>query len=501
MKILSSKQMHEADVYTTEHELISSIDLMERAASRFFEYISETYPQRTSFCIFCGKGNNGGDGLAIARMLANQGKEVTVFIVNYTDSASNDFLTNYERLLEMQSEHCKIIELAEFQKITIPQKAIIIDGIFGSGLNRPITGFTAEYISFINTLPNKKIAIDIPSGLFADEPTPSNAVVFCANETVTFQAPKLQFLFAENQPFVGKLTIADIQLKNPFAEAETPFEFVTRNTINIRPRNQFAHKGTFGHALLVSGSFGKIGAAELASKACLRTGCGLLTTHCPSCGYEILQIAVPEAMVSVDENEKLISNIPDSSSYSAIGIGPGIGSNTITVNALRTFLQTNTKPLVLDADALNCIAQNPDLWQFVPQQTIITPHPGEFDRLTHKHTTCYERFETQRAFAKEHSCIVVLKGHYTSIATPDGMVYFNSTGNPGMATAGSGDVLTGMILSLLAQQYSPIEAAKIGVFLHGMAGDCAAEKNGEISLIASDIIENISTALRKLMLE
>ena len=501
MKILSSKQMHEADAYTIEHEPISSIDLMERAASRFFEYISETYPQPTSFCIFCGKGNNGGDGLAIARMLAKQGKEVIVFIVNYTDSASDDFLTNYERLLEIQSEHCKIIELAEFQKITIPQKAIIIDGIFGSGLNRPITGFTAEYISFINTLPNKKIAIDIPSGLFADEPTPSNAIVFCANETVTFQAPKLQFLYAENQPFVGKLTIADIQLKNPFSETETPFEFVTRNIINIRPRNQFAHKGTFGHALLVSGSFGKIGAAELASKACLRTGCGLLTTHCPSCGYEIMQIAVPEAMVSVDGNEKLISNIPDSSSYSAIGIGPGIGTNTVTVNALRTFLLTNTKPLVLDADALNCIAQNPDLWQFVPQQTIITPHPGEFDRLTHKHTTCYERFETQRAFAKEHSCIVVLKGHYTSIATPDGTVYFNSTGNPGMATAGSGDVLTGMILSLLAQQYSPIEAAKIGVFLHGMAGDCAAEKNGEISLIASDIIENISTALRKLMLE
>lgn len=501
MKILSSKQMHEADAYTIEHEPVSSIDLMERAATRFFEYISKTYPNKTEFCVFCGKGNNGGDGLAIARMLASQGKGVTVYIVNYTDSASDDFLTNYERLLEMQSEHCKIIELAEFQNITISQETIIIDGIFGSGLNRPITGFTADYISFINTLPNPKIAIDIPSGLFADEPTPAGAVVFCANDTITFQSPKLQFLFAENQRFVGKLTIADIQLKNPFHETETPFEFVTRTGINIQPRNQFAHKGTFGHALLVSGSFGKIGAAELASKACLRTGCGLLTTHCPSCGYEIMQIAVPEAMISVDENEKLLSTIPDSSPYSAVGIGPGIGTNEITVNALRTFLQTNPKPLVLDADALNCIAQNPDMWQFVPQHTIITPHPGEFDRLTHKHTTCYERFETQRTFAKEHSCIVVLKGHYTSIATPDGTVYFNSTGNPGMATAGSGDVLTGMILSLLAQQYSPIEAAKIGVFLHGMAGDCAAEKIGEISLIASNIIENIGTSLRKLMRE
>ncbi|MBR7034875.1 MAG: NAD(P)H-hydrate epimerase, partial [Bacteroidales bacterium] len=319
MKILSSKQMHESDAYTIEHEPITSIDLMERATTRFFEYISKTYPNKTEFCVFCGKGNNGGDGLAIARMLASQGKGVTVYIVNYTDSASDDFLTNYERLLEMQSGHCKIIELAEFQNITISQKTIIIDGIFGSGLNRPITGFTADYISFINTLSNKKIAIDIPSGLFADEPTPAGAIVFCANETITFQSPKLQFLFAENQRFVGKLTIADIQLKNPFSETETPFEFVTRNTINIRPRNQFAHKGTFGHALLVSGSYGKIGAAELASKACLRTGCGLLTTHCPSCGYEIMQIAVPEAMVSVDENENLLSTIPDSSPYSAVG--------------------------------------------------------------------------------------------------------------------------------------------------------------------------------------
>ena len=240
-----------------------------------------------------------------------------------------------------------------------------------------------------------------------------------------------------------------------------------------------------------------MGAATLAAKACLRTGCGLVTAHIPQRGYEILQIAVPEAITSIDTNNEFCSHIIESTPYSAIGIGPGIGTNPITVNALQTFLQGNDKPTVLDADALNCISQNPQLWQYIRPNTILTPHPGEFDRLTHKHTTCYERFETQKQLAKDHSCIVVLKGHYTSIATPDGNVFFNSTGNPGMATAGSGDVLTGIILSLLAQKYSPLEAAKIGVFLHGLAGDCAAEKIGTISIIASDIIENISSAVTK----
>lgn len=495
MKILSSKQMHEADAYTIKQEPIESIELMERASNRFFEHISQKYSNQKNYCIFCGKGNNGGDGLAIARMLVLNDKNVTVFIVNYTDSASDDFMTNYERLLELQNLDCKIIELAEFQEITIPQEAIIIDGIFGSGLNRPITDFTAKYITFLNSLPNKRIAIDIPSGLYSDNPIEQNAVAFRADETITFQAPKLQFMFAENEQFVGQLTIADINLRNPFSEKETPFEYVTINDITLKKRTNFSHKGTFGHALLVSGSYGKMGAAVLASKACLRSGCGLLTTHVPQCGYEILQIAIPEAMASIDNDAKIISYLPSVEKYSAIGIGPGIGTDETTAQAFKIFLQENTKPLVLDADALNILAQNQDFWKLIKPNTILTPHPGEFDRLTHKHTNCYERYQTQIKVSKEHSCIIVLKGHHTSVSTPDGKIYFNSTGNPGMATAGSGDVLTGIILSLLAQKYEPLEAAKIGVFLHGMAGDfCKPEE----SLIASDIIENLPNAFREI---
>ncbi len=493
MKILTAKQMHEADAYTIKTEPIDSIDLMERASNRLFEHISQKYPNLEKYCIFCGKGNNGGDGLALARMLLLNDKEVSVFIVNYTDSASEDFMTNYERLLEIQNENCEITELSEFHQITISNDAIIIDGIFGSGLNRPIVDFTAQYISFLNTLQNTKITIDIPSGLYADKPIETNAIVFHADETITFQSPKLQFMFAESSQYIGNLTIADINLLNPFSENETPFEFLTTENIQLKKRDNFSHKGTFGHALLVSGCYGKMGAAVLASEACLRTGCGLLTTHSPKCGYEILQISIPEAMVSLDKNQETITNIPNDEKYSAIGIGPGIGTDEQTCNALKNFLKQNNKPLVLDADALNILAQNPDLWQYIKPNTILTPHPGEFDRLTHKHTTCYERFETQKELAKEHNCIVILKGHNTSIATPNEPIFFNSTGNAGMATAGSGDVLTGIITSLLAQHYEPIEAAKTGVFLHGFAGDCATNYQNE-PILARDIIENIRTA-------
>lgn len=497
MQILSSKQMHEADAYTIANEPIASIDLMERAARECYLYLSQNHNTKR-YVIFCGKGNNGGDGLAIARMLTFAGKQVTVVILNFSQSASNDFTTNKNRLSALEGNNCEIIEVTDFQQIETPHDAIIIDCMFGSGLNRPIRGFTADYISYINNLPNHTVAIDIPSGLFADVPISENAIVLEADETLTFQSPKLQFLFAENHRFVGKLTIFDIHIQSPFSDAETPYQFITQNNIHIQTRDIFGHKGTYGHALLVAGSYGKMGAATLAAKACLRTGCGLVTAHIPQRGYEIMQIAVPEAITSIDTDTDICSHIIDSTPYSAIGIGPGIGKNKLTVNALQTFLQENDKPTVLDADALNCIAQNPQLWQYIRPNTIITPHPGEFDRLTHKHSTCYERLESQKQLAKEHSCIVVLKGHYTSIATPDGCVFFNSTGNPGMATAGSGDVLTGIILSLLAQKYCPLEAAKIGVFLHGLAGDCAAEKIGTISLIASDIIENIGSALIKM---
>lgn len=495
MYILSSLQLHEADAFTIKNEPIGSCDLMERAANHFVTAVLQDFPDTETFFIFCGKGNNGGDGLATARLLAQKGKTVHTCIVHYTDKESNDFQTNYTRLQNLQQENCHIHNLTEFQHITIPTNAIVIDALFGSGLNRPVSGIVAQYVDFLNKMPNRRIAIDIPSGLFADVQQNSDAIIFKADKTYTFNSPKLQFLFAENSQYVGSIQILDILLQHPFNENETPYRYIEAKDIHIKKRDAFSHKGTFGHALLVAGSHGKVGAAVLASKACLRTGCGLLTTHVPSCGYDILQTAVPEAMTDTDKNFEKITSIPCKETFSAVGIGPGIGTDEQTKNALQEFLSQNTKPLVLDADALNIISENPDIWNLIKPNTIITPHPGEFDRLTHKHTNTFERFETQKQFAKEHNCIVVLKGHHTSIATPDGNVFFNSTGNPGMATAGSGDVLTGIILSLLAQHYEPCKAAVYGVFLHGLAGDCSKQNE---TLIASDIIENLKNAFSEL---
>lgn len=495
MQILSSQQIHEADAFTISHEPITSIDLMERAAKKFYDILISKFSSKSQFVILCGKGNNGGDGLAIARMLCNSGYNVSVFIINYTHNASDDFLQNYERLLQVSFENCSINEISDFQKIPIDANAIIIDGIFGSGLNRPISNFTANIISYINSLPNLKIAIDIPSGLYADKPIETNDIVFKADETITFQAPKFQFLFAENSQFTGNVTIADINLLSPFPDNDIS-DFFTSH-ITLPSRDNFSHKGTFGHALLVSGCYGKMGAAILASKACLRSGCGLLTTHIPYRGYQVMQTAFPETMVSIDQNPEYISSIPNDEKYAAIGIGPGIGTNETTTQAIAQFLKDNKKPLVIDADALNILASNQDLLQYINANTILTPHPGEFDRLTHKHFSGFERFKSQKQFAIEHHCIVILKGHYTSIVLPNGKAYFNSTGNAGMATAGSGDVLTGIITSLLAQGYSPEDAAICGVFLHGRAGDFALENNSMETLVASDIISNLWKAFKK----
>lgn len=512
MKILSAQQIREVEAYTIQTKGLELGKLMEKAADKFVEELKLTLfndiigDAFTNFVyIFCGKGNNGGDGLAIARKLIKQKAfedcEIFVFILNTSPNASEEFSLNYKRLIEIDNEqlHIRFFNNTEVNQIIedIGIDDIVIDAIFGTGLNRPITGFIADIITAINARKCKfKYAVDIPSGLYADKPITKNDVVFKATKTITFNAPKLQFMFADNAEYIGDFYIKDIDLLIPRKRFELPITFVTECSLPLR--KPFSHKGTFGHALLVAGSYGKMGAATLATKACLTTGCGLITTHIPQCGYTILQISVPEAMASIDTNEEFISEFPDTDKYTAIGIGPGLGTNKRTINAFAEFLRTNTKPLVIDADALNILALQEDLWQCIPQNTIITPHPGEFDRLTHKHSNCYERYCTQIQFAKEHNCIVVLKGHNTSICTPDGQIFFNSTGNPYMATGGSGDTLTGIILSLLTQGFSPLFSAVTGVFLHGKAGDNTLECSGISTITASNLIASIPGVIDEL---
>lgn len=497
MKILSVEKIREADAYTIENEPISSIDLMERAASTIYEwFMKRCKSKEVSVKIFCGVGNNGGDGLALARMLFFTDIIPQVFMVRLSDKMSRDCEFNFNRLKEeTEVPIYDIFSDEDFPQIS--DNEIIIDAVFGSGLNRKVEGFAAELIRHLNNNKAVRIAIDIPSGLSADTIYTSyqHDAIFKADYTLSFQFPKLSFMFPENDVFVGRWEVLDIGLHKDYIEAAETMNFYTTEDVAmpiLRKRSKFSHKGTYGYAFLVAGSEGKTGAALLAAEACLRTGVGLLTAHLPKSAVLPMQIYLPEAMIDIDKSDAHCSEINDILSYTAIGAGPGLGKDAETVIALKKIIQEATVPLVLDADALNIIADNPTWLSFLPDKTILTPHPKEFERLFGKTYNSYERLEIQRKMSAVHNIIIVLKGAHTAITFPNGSCFFNSTGNPGMATAGSGDVLTGMILSLLAQRYMPEEAALLGVYLHGKAGDKAAEEKGEMSMIARDIIRNIS---------
>ncbi|MGD1843417.1 MAG: NAD(P)H-hydrate dehydratase [Thermonemataceae bacterium] len=499
MKILLATQIRELDQYTITHEPIASIDLMERASNAFVTCFIEEIQIDTKRLIkvFCGTGNNGGDGLAIARLLSNQGYEVEVFVVRYTDKTSKDFDVNYERL-------ARIAQINDVRQDTdipsIEEEDCVIDALFGTGLSREITGIAKEVVQQINESKAMVVAVDIASGLQADQATLSPIVVK-PNSTVSFQMPKLAHLQPNNALFTGKLYLVEIGLHTSFLEkATTTYFYTTIEDIKriYQPRKQHTHKGTFGHALLIGGSYGKVGAVILNAQACLRVGVGLLTVHVPQCAYTILQSTVIEAMVHVDRHEKVFSEIPSVNGYKTIGVGSGLGTHEKSLEALEALLTVYRSPLVIDADALNLLARHPYLMDKVPPYSILTPHPKEFERLVQTSSDDWERFHLLRAFCKSYQVIVVLKGHHTAIAHPEGQIYFNTTGNAGMATAGSGDVLTGMLTGLLAQGYAPLEASRLGVYLHGLAGDIAAHSYGEEALIASDIIQNVGSAYKRI---
>lgn len=465
MKILSIDKVRQADQYTIQNEPISSEGLMERAAGQVFEWLMAHIQKDNKVKIFCGAGNNGGDGLVVSRRLSEVGRPNQVYLLRDFQSA------------------------ADFP--AIEENDIIIDALFGSGLNRPVEGLAAELIRYLNAQQAIRISIDIASGLFADSPSP-DAAIFKPDYTLTFQMPKLAFMMPENDPYVGKLVVLDIQLHPKYLlEVETNNFLVDKEMIQpmIHHRPKYSHKGTYGHALLVAGSEGKTGAAILGAKSCLRTGTGLLSVLLPKAAWNPLMAAVPEAMIHTDD--KL-------DKFNAIGVGPGLGMDDDAQRLVRHLIQDAQVPLVMDADALNIISENKTWLSFLPAKTILTPHPKEFERLFGKTYNSFERLELQREMAVKHGIIIVLKGANTSVAMPNGAIFFNSTGNPGMATAGSGDVLTGMILSLLAQRYTPEEAAVLGVYLHGLAGDIAASNLSQEALIASDITENIGKAFSSL---
>lgn len=501
MKIFKSKQITEIDAYTIANEPIASVDLMERASLKIFNWIKEGYCHERHFKIFVGPGNNGGDSLALARLLAQDGFTVEVFILKISTHLSPDSQMNLDRL-KIQNL-VSIFELSspdDFPLIT--DEDIIIDALFGSGLSRPLDGLVKALVQVVNSSEAEVIAVDIPSGLFGEDNS-TNAIdnIIRANHTLCFQFPKLSFFFPEYAECVGEWEVLPIGLHPDIIEQKDSFyrlvdDGFIRNL--IKPRRRFNHKGTFGHGLLISGSYGKMGAAILASKAALRSGIGLLSTHIPRLGYDIIQTAVPESMVSIDRSDIIFTEYPELSKFNAIGVGPGIDTKQNSTRALSELLEECEKPLVLDADALNIIGANQEMKKMLPKACILTPHMKEFERLLGKSNGGYDRNEMQRAFSQEQAVVMVLKGAYTAITDVDGQCYFNPTGNPGMATAGSGDVLTGIILSLLAQGYTSLHAALIAVYVHGLAGDLAAEELGQEALIASDIVRFLPYAWKKI---
>ncbi len=501
MKILSAEEIRNWDQYSIRHEPIASIDLMERAARKCVEWLAEHYMDAPSFGIYCGKGNNGGDGLAIARMLMEKNFLVTVHILEFGHKGTDDFQTNLALLHKRPDANIHFIQ-TEQHFTSIPPGQIIIDALFGSGLNRSLEGVTAKLVEHLNASKQEIVAIDISSGLFTDRSSKGNITIKAAH-TLSLQSYKPAFLYAENEDAIGEVHVLDIGLHPDFYRTlTTPFELTDEKMIQTiyQPRKRFAHKGNFGHALLVAGSYGKIGAAVLAAGASMRSGVGLLTCHTPRCGYDILQTAVPEAMLVTDPHASFNTKITDDdlSRYKVIGIGPGIGMAAETGQLIREIFDIYRSPVVLDADALNILAAQKELLKRVPAGSILTPHPREFERLFGETANDFDRVSLALQKARELNCLIVLKGHHSFIAAPDGRGFFNSTGNPGMAKGGSGDILTGILAGLLAQGYSPVETSILGAYLHGLAGDLAAKEFSQEAMIAGDIIQSLGAAFQQI---
>jgi len=498
MKIFSAKQVYEADKRTIEKQGISSDALMERASVELFRWLDATLQNfGGTIHLFCGIGNNGGDGLALARHLQEQGYTIKVYVVNYSDKRADDFLTNLDRLKEHKVWPDFIVE-GSVLPATGPGD-LIVDAVFGIGLNRPPDAWVGRLFEWMNASEANRLSIDVPSGLYVDQDTRHTQVVK-ADMLLSFQVPKLIFFLPRSGAYIRQWDLLDIGLDSDFIrETETDYTLVDASFVRpwYRVREKFSHKGTFGHALIIGGSYGKMGAVQLSASGCLRSGSGLVSVYVPRCGYLPLQTALPEVMVRTDPAEEYISTLEIDPAADAVGMGIGLGTEESTMEALSAFLDSYRGPLVLDADALNILSARKELLKKLPPQTVLTPHPGELRRLIGDWEGDFEKLEKAHEFSGKYDCVLLIKGAH-SITLYNGKGYVNSSGNPGMATAGSGDTLTGIITGLLAQGYPPLHASILGAYLHGRAGDLAAELLGYEALTATSIIGALGGAFLEL---
>ena len=511
------------DAFNIKYQPIASIDLMERASVKFVEQLrSHECFNMKRIVLMAGPGNNGGDALAIARLLVKEvpaSTQVEIFLFNTTQGLSADCSANKQRLLDILPNWPNLYfreVTTQFAPPVMDASTLVVDGLYGTGLSRPLEGGFAAVARYINASEATVVSIDIPSGLMAEDNALNNYdCIVHADYTFTFHAPKLAFLFPENEQVVGEWRVLDIGLRMPAelyvaelhasirdvfekanADLVSPYHLTQFSDIRRyhRHRSRFAHKGSAGHALLIAGQKNMAGAAVLSAKAALRSGVGKLTVRTQESNRLVLQISVPEALTDVEPDVDCFSQHVNPASYNAVGVGPGIGTSTATSQALTQLLAQCRVPMVLDADALNILARNSAFFQHLPKHSVLTPHRGELERLVGHHTQTFQLLNEAKLLSKRTQSYIALKGCYTAVVTPEGHIYFNTTGNPGMATAGSGDVLTGVIMSLLAQGYDAFHAALLGVWVHGSAGDLALASSSYEGLIASDIISHLPAA-------
>lgn len=494
--LLTSAQIREADAYTIQNEPITSINLMERASQAFTNEFVKEYPDKAkTITVYCGTGNNGGDGLAIVRLLKANGYNIAVKIAKFSEKFSTDFESN---LKNIKGTDIDIFEINNGDEIAAEESDIVIDALLGSGLNKPLTGDYARLVEYLNSLNKTIIAVDVPTGFYTEGELTKSALVLKAKLVITFQQTKLNFLLPESAAYIDRVVVVDIGLNTAFIESlDSPYQMITEADIKgmLKPRKAFDHKGTNGHALIIAGQALTMGAALLCSSACAHSGAGLTTACIPESGLTALNTALPEvmALLRLGKDKPVIKW----DKFNAVAIGPGLGTEVHSFTLLDTTFREYLHPIVIDADALNILADN-YLLKKAPENSIITPHMKEFDRIFGEHSSWWKRIETMRTKAKEHHLYIVLKNRYTIIATPGGKVYFNPTGNPGMASGGMGDVLTGIITSLLAQGYTPEEACIIGVYVHGKTGDDLAIPHKLHAVLAGELAKHIPATLAKL---
>ncbi|HEK19468.1 MULTISPECIES: NAD(P)H-hydrate dehydratase [unclassified Mucilaginibacter] len=498
LPLLTSNQIREADAYTIAHEPVNSIDLMERASKAFVGwFINHFQDKQQSIAVYCGTGNNGGDGLAIARLLVDHGyTQLSVIITRFTDKASSDFNTNLFRIKETS---IPLTELTQVEDHYAETASLVIDAMLGSGINKPLTGHYQTLVKCLNRLNKTTVAVDVPTGFYTDGEIEADALVLRADLVITFQQPKINFLLPESGLHINCFEVVDIGLSRNFIdEVNTPYYYVQEHDIKAvaKPRKRFSNKGTYGHALVIAGKDETMGAALLASSACAHAGAGLTTACIPQSGLIALNSAMPEVMALIRKTGEPPHIEWDK--YSVIAVGPGLGTEDGTLQLLKAVFENYTKPVVIDADALNILGKHQELLNKIPAGSILTPHMKEFDRLFGQHQNWWQRIQTAKKKAQELGLNIILKNDYTITVTPKGKLYFNATGNPAMATGGMGDVLTGVITGLLAQKYTPEDACLLGVYLHGRAGDELALPNRMHVVLPQYVIEQLPATLAKL---